>query len=1330
MNKTLAFLIVTLLTASALPLNATADASQDIPTNAAGTGIHDSLVAALTHANLVATLQQPGPFTVFAPTDQAFTDAGIDLNDFDTPEENETLTAILLHHVVPGEVGASDIKDGMMTTTANGDKVKFSISGSGDVLVGTATVTLADVQASNGIIHVIDQVLMPPVDIPATAQSTGIHGSLVAAVIQADLLPTLQGPGPFTVFAPTDQAFADAGIDLAALDTPEGKETLADILLYHVVGAEVPAANVTDCMSADAANGHPLAFTVDSGVMVNDANVTIADVITSNGLIHVIDKVLMPTDTPNDIPRTAQCTGIHDSLVAGVVQAELLETLQGPGPFTVFAPTDQAFADAGIDLAALNTPEGKETLSDILLYHVVAGAVPAANVSDCMTATAVNGHPLAFTVGDSVMVNDATVSVADVNTSNGVIHVIDKVLMPTDTPNDIPRTAQCTGIHNSLVSAVVQAELLETLQGTGPFTLFAPTDEAFAAAGIDLAALDTPEGKATLTDILLYHVVAGNVPSTALSECMTAEAVNGQSLSFTVGDSVMVNGATVLSADVNTSNGVVHVIDTVLMPTDTPNDIPRTAQCTGVHNSLVSAVVQAELLETLQGTGPFTVFAPTDQAFADAGIDLAALDTPEGKATLSDILLYHVLDSAVPAANVSDCMTATAVNGHPLAFGVGTSVTVNGATVTATDVPASNGLIHVIDKVLMPTDTPRDIPATAGCTGVHDSLVAAVVQADLLTTLQGEGPFTLFAPTDQAFADAGIDLAALDTPDGVATLSDILLAHVVAASVPAAEVSDCMTAQTANGHGLAFTVGDTVMVNGATVTTADVMTSNGIIHVIDKVLMPMDHPNDIPRTAQCTGVHDSLVAAVIQAELLETLQGEGPFTLFAPTDQAFADAGIDLAALDTVDGKAQLTDILLSHVVAGAVPAADVSNCMTAATVSGHSLSFTVGDTVMVNGATVTTADVMTSNGIIHVIDTVLTPTDAYNDIAATAGCTGVHTSLVAALVQAELVETLQGEGPFTVFAPTDEAFAAAGIDLAALDTEEGKETLSDILLFHVYAGTLASSDITEGKKLRMANGDDATFSLGMIETANITLVDVQTANGVIHVIDTVLTPPVDETDSGAGTSGTSDSDSGDLILYLSIALVIAGVVGLVVVRLIRKTPEGLDSIQALGKTDVASNQFGTAAATPAAATTGYAAQPAAAQPAYQQPAAQQTYQQQAYQPAVAQPAVAAQTIDDSALSAFYEPEPAAAQAQPAQAVAQPTQAAVAQPAAVVEPVAQAQPAQAVALPTAESAVAQPAAPAAEPTVVNQWTDETGHTWRIMSDGSHRWWNGTDWQMV
>ena len=1279
MNKTAVYLVLTLLLASAMPLSVHADQSKDIPTNASETGVHNSLVAALQHANLVATLGGPGPFTVFAPTDQAFTDAGINLNDFDTPEENQTLTEILLHHVVSASVPSADVKDGMMATTVNGDKIKFTVS-NGAVSVGAAQVTTPDVLSSNGIIHVIDKVLMPPVDIPATAQTTGIHNSLVAAVIQADLLPTLQGPGPFTVFAPTDQAFTDAGIDLASLDTPEGKQQLSDILLYHVVSAEVPAKNVSDCMLADAANGQPLSFTVGDGVMVNDANVTLTDVITSNGLIHVIDKVLMPTDSPRDIPRTAQCTGVHDSLVAGVIQAELLSTLQGPGPFTVFAPTDQAFIDAGIDLASLDTPEGKATLSDILLYHVVAGEVPAANVSECMSADAVNGQPLAFTVDGGVMVNDANVTLPDVMTSNGIIHVIDKVLMPSDAPNDIPRTAQCTGIHDSLVAAVIQAELLETLQGQGPFTVFAPTDQAFTDAGIDLASLDTPEGKAILSDILLYHVVAGNVPSSAVTECMSADAVNGQPLSFTVNGGVMVNDANVSLADVATSNGVIHVIDKVLMPTDTPNDIPRTAQCTGQHNSLVSSVIQAELLETLQGDGPFTVFAPTDQAFTDAGIDLASLDNPEGKAALADILLYHVLDGEVPAANVTDCLSATAINGNPLSFTVGDTVMVNGATVTATDVPTSNGIIHVIDKVLMPTATPNDIPRTAQCTGIHDSLVAAVVQAELLETLQGEGPFTVFAPTDQAFADAGIDLAALDNEEGKAALADILLYHVVGSEVPSSAVEECGTATAVNGNTLSFGVGDTVTVNGATVTLPDVATSNGVIHVIDKVLMPTDTPNDIPRTAQCTGIHDSLVAAVIQAELLETLQGDGPFTIFAPTDQAFADAGIDLASLDTPEGKAILSDILLYHVVAGEVASTSLSDCMTATAVNGQPLAFTVGDSVMVNDATVTLPDVATSNGIIHVIDTVLTPSDAPNDATRTAICTGVHTSLVAALIQAELVETLQGEGPFTIFAPTDQAFADAGIDLSVYATPEGKAQLSDILLYHVHAGTVLSSDLTEGMTLPMVNGKNATISLVTgIDGANITTADVITSNGVIHVIDKVIIPQaeVDPTATGDGVEADEEDDD-NLVLILSIvgAVVLLGAIGGLLFVRGRRPSSGVET------KDFAQERSNTVA------------QPATTYSYEPQQAAQQTYTSQ-YAPQQSSP---------------FQPVQVE-QAQPVQAATQP-----------VAQVQAAQPAQAVTQTQASQAAVQ------LPEVLQQWTDDSGYTWRRMSDGSTMWWNGTDWQ--
>jgi uncharacterized surface protein with fasciclin (FAS1) repeats len=290
---TMTMLVIASLLASPVVV---ADDTQDIPTNAQNTGAHDSLVAALSHAGLVSALQADGPFTVFAPTDDAFAAAGIDLSTFDTDEENATLSDILLYHVVSGAVPSSDVTDGMSAEALNGDDLSFTIS-DGSVMVNDATVTSADVMASNGIIHVIDKVLMPPADlgdIPTVAQGTGIHTSLVAAVVQAELLTTLQGDGPFTVFAPTDDAFAAAGIDLAALDNEEGKATLTDILLYHVVSGAVPSSAVTDGMSAAAVNGDDLSFAVGEGVMVNDANVVLADVPASNGVIHVIDKVLMP----------------------------------------------------------------------------------------------------------------------------------------------------------------------------------------------------------------------------------------------------------------------------------------------------------------------------------------------------------------------------------------------------------------------------------------------------------------------------------------------------------------------------------------------------------------------------------------------------------------------------------------------------------------------------------------------------------------------------------------------------------------------------------------------------------------------------------------------------------------------------------------------------------------------------------------------------------------------------------------------------------------------------------------------------------------------------
>ena len=463
----------------------------NIPATAASTGDHSSLVAALAHANLVGVLSAEGPYTVFAPTDSAFEEIGLNLSDFDTDEENDTLAKILSYHVTMGSVMASELEDGMEINSLIQEPITVNIYGQGAVVLnGEASVTTADVETSNGIIHIIDKVLMPPsmspdtpsegeicydmdthtvdltktaetcdkmwtsaVDIPTTAAATTIHTSLVAAITKANLTETLKGEGPFTVFAPSDAAFEDAGINLDDFDA----ETLANILTYHVVGGKVMSTDLSNGMRATALNGGILAFSISEGnVSVNGAKVVLADVPVSNGVIHVIDKVMIPpageicydpvshtvdvsktADTCDkswipsvDIPTTAAATTVHTSLVAALEKANLTTTLRGQGPFTVFAPTDEAFAAAGINLDDYDTDEKITALASILTYHVVSGKVMSTDLTDGMEATALSGDVLKFTIGDSVLVNDATVTIADVPVSNGVIHVIDKVLIP------------------------------------------------------------------------------------------------------------------------------------------------------------------------------------------------------------------------------------------------------------------------------------------------------------------------------------------------------------------------------------------------------------------------------------------------------------------------------------------------------------------------------------------------------------------------------------------------------------------------------------------------------------------------------------------------------------------------------------------------------------------------------------------------------------------------------------------------------------------------------------------------------------------------------------
>jgi transforming growth factor-beta-induced protein len=285
----------------------------------------------------------------------------------------------------------------------------------------------------------------------------------------------------------------------------------------------------------------------------------------------------MPTEVPTPVEEVSNtivdiAAGNPDfsTLVAAVSAAGLVEALSGEGPFTVFAPTNEAFAKlpAGT-LESLLLPENKQALTDILLYHVVSGSVLAADVVKLSEAETLLGKNVAIKVDmDNVMINEATIVATDIIADNGVIHVIDSVILPPADLVDIVDTAVADGRFTTLAAALGAADLIETLKSEGPFTVFAPTDDAFAALPEGtVESLLLPENKQALTDILLYHVVAGKVMAADVISLTEAETVFGQKVSIKVEmGKVYINDSEVIITDIVTSNGVIHVIDAVLLP--------------------------------------------------------------------------------------------------------------------------------------------------------------------------------------------------------------------------------------------------------------------------------------------------------------------------------------------------------------------------------------------------------------------------------------------------------------------------------------------------------------------------------------------------------------------------------------------------------------------------------------------------------------------------------------------------------------------------------------------------------------------------------------------
>ncbi|MBN1298630.1 MAG: fasciclin domain-containing protein [Actinobacteria bacterium] len=400
---------------------------------------------------------------------------------------------------------------------------------------------------------------------------------------------------------------------------------------------------------------------------------------------------------------------------------------------------------------------------------------------------------------------------------------------------------------------------------------------------------------------------------------------------------------------------------------DTPKTIVETAVGAGSFNTLVAAVTAAGLVDTLSGPGPFTVFAPTDEAFEklpDGTID-ALLADPSGQ--LTDILLFHVVSGKVMAADVVNLKSATSVSGRILPIDTTDGVKVAGAKVVVTDIECSNGVIHVIDTVMIPP---------AAKYSVSDTGVAGFVTY-LYNNLLGRNPDVDGLNTWAGWLESGA--MAADT-----TVSGILASSEAQAMISG--YSDDMFVKYLYMGLFGRNPSSDEVSSWTNILASGVSRMDAVKHFTrstEFILLCSKYGvkpfttdlGTIPETAVKAGTFSTLVAAVTAAGLAETLSGPGPFTVFAPTDAAFAKLPAGTVEALLADPTGQLKNILLFHVVSGKVMAADVVNLTSAPTVLGQDASIEIKDgKVYVDGAQVIVTDIMCSNGVIHVIDTVMLP--------------------------------------------------------------------------------------------------------------------------------------------------------------------------------------------------------------------------------------------------------------------------------------------------------------------------------------------------------------------
>lgn len=571
----------------------------DVLATAKATGSASLMTSAVQSAGLAPMMQGAQRLTFLTPDDASMGTCGNDLDELRKPENALEFEEFIKAHVIDGTLSSADLESAgapapsgapstapaPMVKNVLGEPLEVEFEG-GALSVNGAEPERLDLHASNGFVHLFKGPLFRR-NVNSLVTCLPETSTLEAALRAANLDATLVGKGPFTLFAPTNEAFTALlqELNITADALLANKPLLTQVLTYHVLATRLLSRQVIDGATPTTVEGESVLLNAtgqgrNRAITITDARGRTAHVVRANlqarnGVVHLIDRVILPTD--QDIVSVATANPNFSILVEALQAAGLVTTLQGQGPYTVLAPTNDAFAAL---LGELGTTKdalfaNKPLLTNVLTYHVLSGRTLANDITDALPSATVQGQPIVFhRSGNALSVLDTSgrtsnIVVTNVQANNGVVHAIDKVLLPT--AKNLVQVAQANPNFSILVEAVVAANLTDTLAGAGPLTVFAPTNDAFGKllAELHLTKDALLADKATLTKVLTYHVVAGQVLSNAIPFGKPIATVQGETI--TIDRSLKITDqsnrlSTIVAADVGATNGVIHVIDTVLLP--------------------------------------------------------------------------------------------------------------------------------------------------------------------------------------------------------------------------------------------------------------------------------------------------------------------------------------------------------------------------------------------------------------------------------------------------------------------------------------------------------------------------------------------------------------------------------------------------------------------------------------------------------------------------------------------------------------------------------------------------------------------------------------------